>query len=578
MLNITAIELEGFQSIERRTRIDLKPITLLYGPNSAGKSAIFDALELLRIILDPLVFDEQTAADMVNRWARRPGHGAWREMTLAIEFPFIFQEVINVWGEASNWKEGRIKSDSSSFNLGEDDLYEHDFEGKNVRIELTLKIINQLEKTVCFVSEFQCSLEGQRFLSLSKDNPIEDYPEERAFIDSNMDQGGRWLIAEDKYNFVGLDLKDVLRGIPDEKKRRNVCTIKDGLFTLQTRVMSRSLSPMQLMADAIFEFEAPPSVPLQICLNAKDIFFYFGTLLWGPLRNNPPLVTSDRRAPRPVEALALVDLGFSGWWTDSIHLSGPASLLKNTFKSVDPHFQGMAEAAHAEYLLRTASHFGWGDDAASTRLAPAKVRAEAVTRINHHLERSLFKEKLYQLGCSSTLMVPIDLDLDDPQGYYLLAQPAVVRLFLKEPSGQTVELEDVGSGVPFVLPVLYAISFQGFVKIQQPELHLHPALQCSVADVFVEELHRPGCGQFLIETHSEHLLLRLLRRIRDTEKGKSLSDDVKLTHDQIAVYYFDPQVGGETFVSRQLITPLGDFYNDWPRGFFAERDSDLFEK
>ena len=67
MLNITAIELEGFQSIERRTRIDLKPITLLYGPNSAGKSAIFDALELLRIILDPVVFDEQTAADMVNR-------------------------------------------------------------------------------------------------------------------------------------------------------------------------------------------------------------------------------------------------------------------------------------------------------------------------------------------------------------------------------------------------------------------------------------------------------------------------------------------------------------------------------
>ena len=103
-------------------------------------------------------------------------------------------------------------------------------------------------------------------------------------------------------------------------------------------------------------------------------------------------------------------------------------------------------------------------------------------------------------------------------------------------------------------------------------------MQASVADVFVEELHRPGCGQFLIETHSEHLLLRLLRRIRDTEKGKSLSDDVKLTHDQIAVYYFDPQVGGETFVSRQLITPLGDFYNDWPRGFFAERDSDLFEK
>jgi predicted ATPase len=82
----------------------------------------------------------------------------------------------------------------------------------------------------------------------------------------------------------------------------------------------------------------------------------------------------------------------------------------------------------------------------------------------------------------------------------------------------------------------------------------------------------------VVETHSEHFLLRLLRRIRNTEKGRSLSEDLMLTNDQIAVYYFDPQVGGGTFVSRQLVTPLGDFYNDWPRGFFSERNDDLFDE
>mgnify|MGYP003338713161 CR=1 FL=1 len=61
MAQITAIELENFQSIERRTRIELKPITLLFGPNSAGKSAIFDALDLLRVLLDPNEFDENRA-------------------------------------------------------------------------------------------------------------------------------------------------------------------------------------------------------------------------------------------------------------------------------------------------------------------------------------------------------------------------------------------------------------------------------------------------------------------------------------------------------------------------------------
>ena len=95
--------------------------------------------------------------------------------------------------------------------------------------------------------------------------------------------------------------------------------------------------------------------------------------------------------------------------------------------------------------------------------------------------------------------------------------------------------------------------------------------------VFVEELNRNESTQFIVETHSEHLLLRLLRRIRDVEKRENLSDDLKLTNDQLAVYYFDPQVNGGTVVTRQLVTPLGDFYTDWPRGFFAERNRDLFD-
>jgi predicted ATPase len=81
-----------------------------------------------------------------------------------------------------------------------------------------------------------------------------------------------------------------------------------------------------------------------------------------------------------------------------------------------------------------------------------------------------------------------------------------------------------------------------------------------------------------VETHSEHLLLRLLRRIRDTEKGKSLSDSLKLTNEDIAIYYFDPQIGNATEVTALPITPLGDFYTDWPRGFFEERNDDLFDK
>jgi hypothetical protein len=375
-----------------------------------------------------------------------------------------------------------------------------------------------------------------------------------------------------------------LHKLPEEIGPDRLVSKTESGYRIHQWVLSGSLSPrkIDLPSEMVIGFSYASLLEGErqsICRNLSDIFFLLGAMLWAPLRKSPGLVHSDRRAPKPEEALTVVDLGLRGWWDESAFApSSPAFLIKSYARPLDEHYQYLAEVAHAELIMRTSKHDFWGGDHAAKHVSPVKSRAKILDRVNHHLQKSLFTEKLYQLTCASTLMVPIDLRENDPWSYYALAQPAAVRLFLQDSTGQKVDLHDVGSGVPFVLPVLYAVSAQGFIGVQQPELHLHPALQSSLADVFVEELHREGCGQFVVETHSEHFLLRLLRRIRNTEKGKSLSEDLKLTNDQIAVYYFDPQVAGGTFVSRQLVTPLGDFYNDWPRGFFSERNDDLFDE
>jgi hypothetical protein len=277
--------------------------------------------------------------------------------------------------------------------------------------------------------------------------------------------------------------------------------------------------------------------------------------------------------------LAVVDLGLRGWWSrDSFSPSSPAALLRESSKELDEHYQGLAEIVYADLLLNTANSDFWGGSHAAEHVEPVRIKAQVLQTVNHHLETSLFTEKLYKLSCAATLLVPIDLSEDDPWSYYALAQPAAVRLFLQDGVGQKVDFHDVGSGISFVLPILFAAACQGFVKVQQPELHLHPALQSSLADVFIEELNRDGSGQFLVETHSEHLLLRFLRRIRDNEKGESLSNELRLSNKDVAIYYFDPQVNSGTIVTQQLVTPLGDFYTDWPRGFFAERNRDLFDE
>jgi hypothetical protein len=315
------------------------------------------------------------------------------------------------------------------------------------------------------------------------------------------------------------------------------------------------------------------------CRLASEALFYFGTVLFKSHRYTPGIVRADRRAPKPSEAISVVDLELSGWWSQSsFSPSSPASLLKTNSKDLDEHFQGLAEVVYADLILRTVNSEFWGSSHAANQVEPIRYQARVLEIINHHLEKSLFTEKLYKLSCAATLMVPIDLSEEDPWSYYALAQPAAVRLFLQDGSGQKIDFHDVGSGIPFVLPILFVLAWQGFVQVQQPELHLHPALQSSLADVFIEELKREGSGQFLIETHSEHLLLRFLLRIRDTEKGECLLNELTLSNKDVAVYYFDPQVNSGTIVTQQLVTPLGDFYTDWPRGFFAERNRDLFDK
>jgi hypothetical protein len=66
---------------------------------------------------------------------------------------------------------------------------------------------------------------------------------------------------------------------------------------------------------------------------------------------------------------------------------------------------------------------------------------------------------------------------------------------------------------------------------------LHPALQSELADVFIEASNE--FRTLVVETHSEHLLLRLLRRIRQTARGQLNTPELMLRSKDVTVLYFD---------------------------------------
>lgn len=125
---------------------------------------------------------------------------------------------------------------------------------------------------------------------------------------------------------------------------------------------------------------------------------------------------------------------------------------------------------------------------------------------------------------------------------------------------------DVGFGIGQILPILV----EGWTKkdsiicVEQPEIHLHPRLQAELAEYFCNTT-KENNNQWIIETHSEALMLRLQKLVR---KGE-------ISSDLISVLYVDSDNEG-TYVTQIKLDARGDFMDLWPDGFFEERMDELF--
>lgn len=126
-----------------------------------------------------------------------------------------------------------------------------------------------------------------------------------------------------------------------------------------------------------------------------------------------------------------------------------------------------------------------------------------------------------------------------------------------------VSLDAVGVGVSQLLPVLVLCLLsepESVILLEQPELHLHPALQQRLAD-FLIAIARSG-RQLIVETHSEYMVSRLRRRIAEDP------DDELLSISKVIFAERDGQTGITTYRDVEL-SPYGDI-DEWPKGFFDQ--------
>jgi hypothetical protein len=159
------------------------------------------------------------------------------------------------------------------------------------------------------------------------------------------------------------------------------------------------------------------------------------------------------------------------------------------------------------------------------------------------------------------------------------------ELVFRDENDNSHPIHSLGSGFGVILPILIALATENasFLSIEEPECHIHPRLQAALGDIVIESsLGSKGTRTF-IETHSEHLILRILRRIRETTDGEMDDWSASLRKvcpngirpEDFSVLYVEPGEDGAKVIELP-VTPDGDFSRPWPGGFFAERDNELF--
>jgi AAA domain, putative AbiEii toxin, Type IV TA system/Protein of unknown function (DUF3696) len=546
--------LGGFEVFKDVTRIPIRPLTLLFGPNSAGKSAVEEALRLMEEICDiprPFARERRTPFDW-HSWHRHERLAkSWRRES-GDKSDFVPEMVIGavaiVSAESSLW---RVPS-SSGITI------------ERLRGPFTMELVTRFRRRVD---------KGDQQLH-AKWQPDADYfGLASRDIELTVD-GDRLVIFEDgkragvNFEHPFMSSARISKDALKTSQQANSDIVIDGSWVWLVHGAELDEQKQLDVSSWLSPIDgAPGQRALHFAL--RELSSAFNAVLPACCRFladilRAEIVPASRVVPSEEDLAFLLAKEDVQAAHPQFHIRLPG----------DPRYEELA----ASFAATVRPEFVRSDDNEET----ARLRAYG-ERVNRALIDHLFMERGYHLRMDyRVLLSPEEFRHVGDNPDFEEFQPAeftlIVRLFLADAQSRRYAFSEVGSGLGYVLPVLAAAcsGAENIVLIQQPELHLHPAMQAALGDVFIEASH--GRSTMIIETHSEHVLLRILKRIRQ-RASNSLGDKLlSIDPDNIAVVYFDPRPDGTTAVKHLRISEDGEFLDRWPRGFFAERDQELWDE
>ena len=155
------------------------------------------------------------------------------------------------------------------------------------------------------------------------------------------------------------------------------------------------------------------------------------------------------------------------------------------------------------------------------------------------------------------------------------------ELVFQDAAGVPHSIQSLGSGIGVIVPVVVALSTTDteLLSIEEPESHVHPRLQAELGDIVIESSLGNKGTRIFIETHSEHLLLRIMRRMRQTFEGRLPDEIPPVCAADVALLFVSPPDKGEggSVVQEIGLNERGELIKGWPGGFFEEGYNEMFD-
>lgn len=590
-MRLTTLTIKNFKGIdESGVRIIFAPITLLFGPNNAGKSTVIQALHLAREVLcnnNPDPDRVEGGGESINlggfkEFAHK--HDLHRTVSIGLEIDLEGKDLPSfVRHEAMKWQE--VQEFFEEYGHAK-------HEGEKCPYWEKLEALSQLGLSGTSWGTAQEAL--NRVSSIGVEIGLSwGMATKRPFVSSyivtmdGIELGAISCKENGPQLFEGIEFSHFLS--PQEKDQcRQYIKVhlqsgQDDDEALENDVILPEV--VELLSgiidfDATWETLTPGSTCSDYCQAEPDIINpeLKGSAL--PLWDSP-LDVSEITASKICESFI------------SSLLVGPGLLLRELLQKQLLYIGPLRAIPSRNFLpAKTVVHDRWANGLAAWDVlatATDEQLEEVNRRLNSHdfltTDYNIVRKRILPLDAYGPLALALrqslleDFDENSlPLLRTFLEQSPEIRVALRnDNAGVEVEPHDMGTGISQIIPIVVATAFpkrDAVIAIEQPELHIHPAWQTALGDIFIQAVHKENPPAFLLETHSEHLLLRLLRRIRNTHKGAA-TEFTRLSHSDLAVHWIGTYEG-RTEIYRLGLDEDGSFNTPWPEGFFDERGEELF--